>query len=180
MASRQAKIARIVAALERRESDRVPIGEFFWTNFIRRAKREHRLPDTFDPYRHWDLDMIVINPNMDPHLTGIQVLEPRGAPARRSRARFRCPRSRTSIACCVPRTWTRSRASSSRSAPTSACSISSSRPSRTGEYKSRTIPYDSMPPGCKWLGVIDGATHMNFAGVGFAVTTEKISTFPTR
>ena len=75
MASRQAKIARIVAALERREPDRVPIGEFFWTNFIRRAKREHHLPDSFDPYRHWDLDMIVINPNMDPHLTGIQVLE---------------------------------------------------------------------------------------------------------
>ncbi len=33
-----------------------------------------------------------------------------------------------------------------------------------GDWKTRTIPFDSMPAGCKWLGVIDGATHMNFAG----------------
>ena len=46
---------------------------------------------------------------------------------------------------------------------------------QTGEYKSRTIPYDNMPSGCKWLGVIDGATHMNFAGVGLAGTTEKMT-----
>lgn len=46
---------------------------------------------------------------------------------------------------------------------------------QTGDYKSRTIPYDNMPAGCKWLGVIDGATHMNFAGVGFARTTETLT-----
>jgi len=46
---------------------------------------------------------------------------------------------------------------------------------QTGDYKSRTIPYDSMPAGCKWLGVIDGATHINFAGVGFAGSTEKLT-----
>lgn len=40
---------------------------------------------------------------------------------------------------------------------------------RALEYKSPTIPYDSLPPGCKWLGVIDGATHMNFAGIGLRV-----------
>jgi uroporphyrinogen decarboxylase len=74
MSKAQAKIDRVVAALEHREADRVPIGEFFWTNFIRRAKREGKVRDGFDPYRHWDLDMIVINPNMDPHLTGIQVV----------------------------------------------------------------------------------------------------------
>lgn len=50
---------------------------------------------------------------------------------------------------------------------------------QTGEYKSRTIPYDSLPAGCKWLGVIDGATHMNFAGVGFAASTEKLSLLET-
>ena len=43
-----------------------------------------------------------------------------------------------------------------------------------GEWKTRTLPYDSMPAGCKWLGVIDGATHMNFAGVGFSASTEKL------
>lgn len=51
---------------------------------------------------------------------------------------------------------------------------------RTGDYKSRTIPYDSMPAGCKWLGVIDGATHMNFAGVGFADATEKLTLLQTK
>ena len=69
------KIERVVAALENREADRVPVGEFFWTNFIRRAKTELDVGDDFDPYRYWDLDMIVITPNMDPHITGIQLIE---------------------------------------------------------------------------------------------------------
>lgn len=69
------KTSRVLAAIEHRESDRVPRGEFFWTNFIRRAKAEGRVGADFNPYSHWDLDLIVINPNMDPHITGIQVLE---------------------------------------------------------------------------------------------------------
>jgi len=69
------KTARVLAALEHREGDRVPIGEFFWTNFLRRVKAELDVGESFDPYRHWDLDLIVITPNMDPHLTGIKVLE---------------------------------------------------------------------------------------------------------
>jgi hypothetical protein len=76
MNSAAAKTDRVLAALEHREADRVPVGEFFWTNFLRRCKRE--LPgagDHFDPYRRWDIDLIVVTPNMDPHITGIQVLE---------------------------------------------------------------------------------------------------------
>jgi hypothetical protein len=69
------KTERVVAVLEHREPDRVPVGEFFWTNFIRRAKAELSVGEGFDPYRYWDLDVIVINPNMDPHITGIEVLE---------------------------------------------------------------------------------------------------------
>jgi hypothetical protein len=53
----------------------VPVGEFFWTNFLKRARCDRGLPADFDPYRYWDLDLVVINPNMDPHLTGIQVVE---------------------------------------------------------------------------------------------------------
>jgi len=71
----KAKTDRVLAALAHREADRVPVGEFFWTNFLRRCKAEMDVGDDFDPYRHWDLDMIVINPNMDPHVTGIEVLE---------------------------------------------------------------------------------------------------------
>ncbi|MCP4639358.1 MAG: hypothetical protein GY851_02945, partial [bacterium] len=66
---------RVLAALDHREPDRVPIGEFFWTNFLRRVKREMDVGDDFDPYAHWDLDYTVANPNMDPHITGIQVIE---------------------------------------------------------------------------------------------------------
>jgi predicted dienelactone hydrolase len=51
---------------------------------------------------------------------------------------------------------------------------------QSGDYKSRTIPYDSLPAGCKWLGVIEGATHMNFAGIGFAGTTEKLTRLETK
>src|SRR3990172_3729256 len=75
MSNAQIKTERVLAALERREADRVPIGEWFWTNFVRRAEAELDVGDDFDPYRYWDLDLIVINPNMDPHITGIRVLE---------------------------------------------------------------------------------------------------------
>jgi dienelactone hydrolase len=44
-----------------------------------------------------------------------------------------------------------------------------------GGWKSRTVPFDSLPPGCHWLGVIDGATHMNFAGAGMAGKTESLA-----
>ena len=44
-----------------------------------------------------------------------------------------------------------------------------------GNWQSRTVPFESLPTGCKWLGVIDGASHMNFAGIGFAGTTEKLT-----
>jgi len=71
----RSKTERVIAALEHRETDRVPVGEFFWTNFIRRARAELKAGDDFDPYRYWDLDVVVINPNMDPHIVGIQVLE---------------------------------------------------------------------------------------------------------
>lgn len=45
-----------------------------------------------------------------------------------------------------------------------------------GSWEKRTEPYMSMPPGCKWLGVIDGATHMNFAGNGMSRRTEVLTT----
>ncbi|MBE7560277.1 hypothetical protein HS125_15585 [bacterium] len=68
------KIERVHAALARKEPDRVPIAELFWANFLRRCKEELPVGADFDPYRYWDLDMVVIPPNMDPHVSGIQVL----------------------------------------------------------------------------------------------------------
>ena len=43
-------------------------------------------------------------------------------------------------------------------------------------WQIRTQPYANMPAGCKWLGVIDGATHMNFAGNGMSRRTEALTT----
>jgi len=71
----KAKINRVLAALEHREPDRVPVGEFFWTNFIRRCQRELPVGADFNPYRYWDLDFVVLVPNMDPHIQGVRILE---------------------------------------------------------------------------------------------------------
>lgn len=49
-----------------------------------------------------------------------------------------------------------------------------------GSWKSRTVPYQSLPGGCKWLGVIDEASHLNFAGVGFAGSTDKLVLLETK
>lgn len=54
-----------------------------------------------------------------------------------------------------------------------------------GDWQFRTLPYKDMPPGCKWLGVISGATHLNFAGMGFAgktisLTDKYVTTFLDR
>jgi len=70
------KINRVRSALEHREYDRIPISDFFWTGFIEKAKQKWGLG--FDPYRHFDLDYIVVNPNMDPHLKDFEILEKSG------------------------------------------------------------------------------------------------------
>lgn len=67
----EAKRDRVISALEGREPDRVPIGEFFWSNFLRRARDEMLSGAAFDPYRFWDLDFVVINPNMAGRTQGL-------------------------------------------------------------------------------------------------------------
>ncbi|NBS97237.1 MAG: alpha/beta hydrolase [Betaproteobacteria bacterium] len=41
-----------------------------------------------------------------------------------------------------------------------------------GSWETRTEAFKNMPAGCKWLGVIDGATHLNFAGIGRSRSVE--------
>jgi predicted dienelactone hydrolase len=43
------------------------------------------------------------------------------------------------------------------------------------DWQNRTEPFNDMSPGCKWLGIIDGATHFNFAGIGMSGQTEKLT-----
>jgi predicted dienelactone hydrolase len=42
-------------------------------------------------------------------------------------------------------------------------------------WKSRLTSFENMQHGCKWLAVIDGARHMNFAGTGMSQKTEKLT-----
>lgn len=43
-----------------------------------------------------------------------------------------------------------------------------------GSWESRIEPFRNMPAGCKWLGIIDGASHFNFAGNGNSRKTEVL------
>lgn len=42
-------------------------------------------------------------------------------------------------------------------------------------WQSRTEPFAGMTPGCKWLAVIDGATHLDFGGRGGAPGIEALT-----
>jgi len=76
MGSAHEKIRRMHEALSHREPDRVPVGEFFWTGFLKRCAETWG--PGFDPYRHWDLDYIVITPNMDPHVQPFEIVSQQG------------------------------------------------------------------------------------------------------
>jgi len=76
MTKAQEKTQRLRAALSHREGDRAPVGEFFWTGFLKRARGKWGAD--FDPYRHFDLDYVVVNPNMDPRIQPFQVLKQEG------------------------------------------------------------------------------------------------------
>lgn len=70
-----AKTTRMLDALEHRSPDRVPIGEFFWADFVDRCRGELGAGSDFDPHRYWDLDYVVLTPNLDPRISGVRVLE---------------------------------------------------------------------------------------------------------
>lgn len=72
--SLQQKERRIRAAFTHQESDRVPAGDFFWHGFLENCRTLWG-PD-FDPYRFFDLDYVVVGPNLDPRIQPFQVLQP--------------------------------------------------------------------------------------------------------
>ena len=76
MGKSQQKIQRMRTALDHRDGDRVPVGEFYWTGFLKQCRR--KWGDGFDPYRHFDLDYIVITPNMDPRIQPFEIVERSG------------------------------------------------------------------------------------------------------
>ncbi|MEG2203346.1 MAG: uroporphyrinogen decarboxylase family protein, partial [Christensenellaceae bacterium] len=74
--SKQDKIKRLHAALTHKEGDRVPISDFFWTGFNKNAKALWGQDN--DMYRRFDLDYVVVNPNMDPIIQDFEILEDNG------------------------------------------------------------------------------------------------------
>lgn len=76
MGGSQLKIERLRKALSHQEGDRVPVSDFFWTGFMKNARRHWG--ESFDPYRHFDLDYVVITPNMDPRIQPFEIVEQSG------------------------------------------------------------------------------------------------------
>ncbi len=76
MKKAEEKILRLRKALRHEKPDRTPVGDFFWTGFIMNAR--NKLGEDFDPYRYFDLDYIVVTPNMDPHIQPFEVIEEQG------------------------------------------------------------------------------------------------------
>lgn len=71
----QAKLDRMMKALRHEEPDQVPVSDFFWSTFVQRWREELGLPSDADPYEYYELDWIVVNPNMDPHIRPFEILE---------------------------------------------------------------------------------------------------------
>ena len=69
------KLERLHKAIAFEQPDRVPIADFFWGSFTKRWREELGLPDDADPYYHYDLDMIVTVPNMDPHIRQFETIK---------------------------------------------------------------------------------------------------------
>jgi len=68
------KLGRMNAALRHEEPDRVPINDFFWGSFLTRWRRELGLPAEATPADYYDLDWMVITPNLDPWIRPFEVL----------------------------------------------------------------------------------------------------------
>jgi len=76
MGAAEQKIERIHKALTHQEPDRVPAGEFFWTGFMKKCQAKWGAD--FDPYRYFDLDYVVITPNMDPQIRPFEIVRSQG------------------------------------------------------------------------------------------------------
>jgi uroporphyrinogen decarboxylase len=69
------KVERLSKALRHEEPDRIPVSDFFWGGFTRRWRKELGLPPDANPYDHYDLDLIVTVPNMDPWIRPFETLK---------------------------------------------------------------------------------------------------------
>ncbi|MCL5073591.1 MAG: hypothetical protein M1308_22255, partial [Actinobacteria bacterium] len=77
------KTTRVLTALDHMEPDKIPKGEWFWSSFIENFRKYKNLPveaqesssTDFDIDKYFDLDIVVIMPNMDPHIKNFEIIE---------------------------------------------------------------------------------------------------------
>lgn len=74
--SKQEKEQRLRATLAHKEGDCVPISDAFWTGFLQSARTAWG--EDVNVYRKFDLDYIIVNPNMDPIIQDFEILEENG------------------------------------------------------------------------------------------------------
>jgi len=68
------KVERVRKALSHKEPDRIPVHEFYWTSFLARWRQELGLARDANPYEYYDLDLMVVIPNLDPHIRQIETI----------------------------------------------------------------------------------------------------------
>ncbi|GAI13771.1 unnamed protein product, partial [marine sediment metagenome] len=71
----EVKRERVLKALNHEEPDKVPITDFFWTQFINNWIKEKGLDKNVDIYHYYDLDLLVVNPNMDPKIKKPEIIK---------------------------------------------------------------------------------------------------------
>jgi uroporphyrinogen decarboxylase len=69
------KIERVKKAINRKEPDRIPIYDFFWSEFLDRWKKEKKLSPDTNIYYYYDMDLMVVSPNMDPKKKSCKIIE---------------------------------------------------------------------------------------------------------
>ncbi|MCK5153180.1 MAG: hypothetical protein KAQ93_02385, partial [Spirochaetales bacterium] len=69
------KLDRMNKTLHHKEADRIPVGDYFWGQFLDRWKKELNLPADTDIYTYYDLDWITTVPNMDPHIKNFEFIK---------------------------------------------------------------------------------------------------------
>jgi len=69
------KTDRIIKTLNHEEPDRVPISDFFWTKFLNNWYAKKGIGKNISIYEYYDLDLLVINPNMDPQIEKPEIIK---------------------------------------------------------------------------------------------------------
>lgn len=69
------KIERVKKTINRMEPDRIPICDFYWAEFLDRWRREKKLSEDTNIYYYYDMDLMVISPNMDPRKKSCEIIE---------------------------------------------------------------------------------------------------------